>query len=200
MKGGKYEEVPSSSIKDACSFSLYNSDISDIYNIELNDLDPDQTVFPCGLITKYFPTDTFEAIENENGQIQPITLLDIWDGNIRYKYTNSDQFSKQWLDIEDPRFFVWMKESSIMSPAKLWGRLNSDIPQGKYFVHVNIAYNPKLFDNKKHIIITGNTSYFSNSNYLLFALILILALAILICSLYLCLLYYRNKKMKQKNY
>lgn len=147
MKSGKYDDVPSDTLKNKCTYSLYNKDIKDVFNTQLKGLDPDLTAFPCGLITKYFPTDTFEAWENSSGLITPLTTLDIWDGNIRYRYKNSDQYEKQWMDVEDPRFFVWMRESSVSSPVKLWAKLNEDVPKGDYFIHIQIAYNPNIFDD-----------------------------------------------------
>lgn len=56
----------------------------------MKSIDPDHTAFPCGLLTKYFPTDKFEGWENKDGVINSLTTLDIWDGNTRYKYKNSD--------------------------------------------------------------------------------------------------------------
>lgn len=59
LKSGVYDTEPSTKLKENCKYSVYNQDISDVYNIQLKGLDPDLTAFPCGLITKYFPTDAF---------------------------------------------------------------------------------------------------------------------------------------------
>lgn len=80
LKDATYDSVYTKDLENECDGSLYNSDIEDIYNLELKDLDPDDVAFPCGLVTKFFPTDTFEALENSSGTIIPLTLIDIWDG------------------------------------------------------------------------------------------------------------------------
>lgn len=200
MKAGVYVTPPTDSLKKECTYSITNEDIQDVYNTDLKVLYPDDTAFPCGLIPKYFPTDTFEAWENSTGVITSLTTLDIWNGNTRYKYKNSNEFAKQWLDIEDPRFFVWMKESSVSSPIKLWARLNQDISPGQYFVHINIAYNPSIFKQEKNIIITGNGTYFTNTNYFLVTLMVILGLLIYAMTVYIAILYFKNRRLNSKKF
>ncbi len=59
LKDGVYNDEPSSSMKKHCKLSLYNTHIDDIYNLDLNNLNPDLAAFPCGLIPRFFPEDKF---------------------------------------------------------------------------------------------------------------------------------------------
>ena len=137
-------------------------------------------------MTTLFPNDSFEYIEKFDGQVYTIKKDKIWDGNKNYQYFNSDQLDSQWLDIEDPRFFVWMKKSSISGAAKLWGVLDTDLEKGDYYLYVNINYDASIYNGKKHFIITGSTDSFANTNYLSAALFFIQGTMLLVLALMLC--------------
>lgn len=150
--------------------------------MDLKELDPDDLLFPCGLMTTLFPNDSFESIENMEGQQYKIKTDKIWDGNKNYEYFNAD-LSKQWLNVEDPRFFVWMKKSSISGAAKLWGVLDTDLVKGDYYLYIDINYDASIFGGKKKFIITGNTDSFANTNYLSAGLFFILATSLVILAI-----------------
>ena len=75
------------------------------------------------------------------------------------KYKNSNNLSKQWTNITDEHFMVWMRPSPLPNFRKLWGRIEEQINKGSTItVEVENNYNvSKLFsasDAKKRLIIT----------------------------------------------
>jgi hypothetical protein len=97
--------------------------------------DPD---FPCGLLPRSFgyAQDTFKiykgALEIE------IDQEDIaWEGDTRHRFTNLDDWrDKQWTDVEQEHFIVWMRTSNLPWFIKLWGSIDETLEAGKYTVVV----------------------------------------------------------------
>lgn len=179
---------------DVCSPVVYNSDIKDIINIETFNLDPDDLVDPCGQLPRYFPTDDFLRVEEvETATTYPLTTDGVWDGDTRYQYLNSDDISKQWLNVTDPRFFNWMKHQSTSGTYKTWGILNENLEAGKYYLHINIEYDVSFFNGDKNFIVTANTNYYSIKNNGTIALLCLLAVALIVMFILLVLAWVRNK-------
>jgi len=65
-------------------------------------------------------------------------------------------------------------------------------------VHINIAYNPSIFYDSKKIIISGNGTYFTTKNNMLVALMIVLSLGIFSLSSYICILYFKNRRLDSK--
>ena len=91
-----------------------------------------------------------------------------------------------------------MKLNSVNSPAKLWGRYESDLDAGDYFIHIQIAFDPSVFEGSKSFIISGNTGIFSNTNYMLASVLIIIGVFILAFSIFLFVLKLRDQKEKKK--
>ena len=91
-----------------------------------------------------------------------------------------------------------MRLNSVNSPAKLWGRYESDLPVGDYFIHIKISFDPSVFEGGKRFVISGNTGMFSNTNFMLAGTIMFLAVFIFSFSIFLLVLKLRDQKEKRK--
>ena len=98
-------------LKDKCAFALKNENLDDIIDIETVGLNPNEAAYPCGLMTKFFPTDDFFKIENITtdgtvGQaytIQKTGLVGKEElANSVYKTIKGKQY---WQDVTSERSF-----------------------------------------------------------------------------------------------
>ena len=86
----------------------------------------------------------------------------------------------QWIDVENEHFIVWMQMESFSDFIKLYGRINSEIKAGTYYLKVNsskkilfklnfkkiiynheinfIDYDVKSFGGTKSVLITTASS------------------------------------------
>jgi hypothetical protein len=178
-----------------CKFALLNQDMSDVIDIEAAGLNPMQVAYPCGLMTKYFPSDDFykiEMIQNAEGVAQNHSyaiessglIPDSWKSNVQYKNTAGKD---NWMDVESERFMIWMKRSSMYAPSKLWGVINNDLEPGEYYVHIKISYDVSTFGGKKFFVINGNTTNFSTSNMFIYIFPTLLVLPLTFFNILLCI-------------
>lgn len=99
------------SIRKACEFSLTNSELEDIMNIEAMNMDPDKISSPCGVLPRFYPSDNFLSLENTRTLIKTnITAYGIWSNDTRYEYKDPDKSSGiiTWMSVQTERFSSWM--------------------------------------------------------------------------------------------
>jgi hypothetical protein len=58
-----------------------------------------------------------------------------FDRNYMYK-RSSNYEETQWIDVENEHFMVWMRMETFPSFRKIWGRIETDLPAGKYKLNV----------------------------------------------------------------
>ena len=184
-----------------CKFALLNQDMSDVIDIEAAGLNPMHVAYPCGLMTKYFPSDDFYKIEmikdaegvakSDSYPIESTGLLpSTWKSNVEYKNTEG---KTRWMDGETERFKIWMKRRSMYAPSKLWGVINQDLEPGEYYVHIRISYDVSTFSGKKFFVINGNTTNFSTKNMFIYIFPTLLVLPLTFFNILVCI------TMKQYN-
>lgn len=155
-----------------------NEDIKAIVDIESEGLEPTADLDPCGLLPRYFPTDSFDLIEHAtSGDTVAITTKGLYDTTYeRYNYSNSTNIEDMWLDVTDVRFSIWMKLRSSVSPYKQWGVLRKNLQAGDYFIHINLKYLTSFFNGGKNIIVTSNTGMYTTHNSFIVFMFLIVGL------------------------
>jgi len=85
--------------------------------------------------------DTFSFTKTGESSSVAISSLDIaWPDDKKYKFKNlADKSTKQWIDVEDERFIVWMRAAATPTFRKLWGKIESGslpLKKGSYEVTI----------------------------------------------------------------
>lgn len=155
-----------------CEPIVTNFDMGVYTSFDKSNLNLSDVAIPCGLMAKNYFNDNFTnwRINNEN--------ISINDSNIARKsdrdnYKNINK-SKQWLDMENEHFLVWMRPSPFPNFEKLWGRIPYDLNEGTTLsVDIENNYNVSKFNGQKHLIIRtinnfGGKNYFLAIGYIIF--------------------------------
>ena len=161
-------------------------------------LNPNDVAIPCGLIAKSYFNDKFFnwTINNES--------LDINEKDIAWPkdkelFKNSDK-SKQWIDIEDEHFIVWMRLAGMTNFKKLWGRIeNRDLKKGdKISLTIENNFN---YEGDKSIILSTTNLFGGRNIFFGTSFIVVAAVSLLLGLAFPLLVYQRNKNENiKKNY
>jgi hypothetical protein len=114
-----------------------DAELADV-NVTAPTDDEDDPDYPCGLLARsyVYAQDTFHLYK---GPLEiEIYQEDIaWEGDTRRRFTNLDDWGdKQWTDVEQEHFIVWMRTSNLPWFIKLWGSIDETLEEGKYTVIV----------------------------------------------------------------
>ena len=153
-------------IKDDCEPIILNKDLYEgILGLNGTVLDPEEVAHPCGLIAKSVFNDTFSIKKQEGDEDILISEEGIAWSIDKKKYKNSDNMQKQWINVEDERFMVWMRPAALPDFRKPWGKINKDLKKGNYVLNIKNNYPVKSFDGEKYFILStvnalGGKNYF----------------------------------------
>lgn len=165
LKGRR--DVSDEQLKIDCGHALTNGQMNKKKSIINTDLVEDENAIPCGLLAKSFFNDTYDfAINNE--KIIPNETNIAWKYDIENNYNNSAYPEKQWIDMTDEHFIVWMRPAPFDNFRKLWGRIdNRDLKKGEeLIVTIHNNYPVTNFNGTKNLILT-TVSVIGGKNYLL---------------------------------
>lgn len=155
-----------------------------------------KTAVPCGLMAKTFFNDSFIFKIGESELI-------VDDKNIAFDkdkklYNENPDKSKQWIDMTDEHFLVWMRPAGLPNPKKLWGKINQDLKKGETIdVFINNNYNVSHYDGKKKIILSNANRFGGKNNFLGISYIVVGGISIL-CAVFFPI-GYRFQLQKEKN-
>ena len=161
-----------------------------------SDLDDNSFAVPCGLMAKTFFNDTFTfKIGDENLEVDETNIAFEKDKKLFDK--NPDK-SKQWIDMTDEHFLVWMRPSGLPNPKKLWGRINRDLKKGEIIdVTINNLYDVSYYSGKKKIVLSNATKFGGKNKFLGISYIVVGSLSILCAILF--PIGYKFKMQKEKD-
>ena len=149
----KGKKVSDKTLEDDCDPVVTNNEMGKTENIFGEKLIPDEIAVPCGLIAKSYFNDTFN-LSYSNG-----TPIEINQDNIAFKadkekhFKNSQDQSKQWVDMTDEHFIVWMRPAAFPNFRKLWGRIYQDLKEGEELIlNITNNYDVSGFNGKKYFI------------------------------------------------
>ena len=152
------------------------------------DLNMKELAVPCGLIAKSFFNDNFIDWKVD-GQNITVNEKDIaWSADKKLKYKNTDDLSKQWIDITNEHFIVWMRPAGLPNFRKLWGRIEDiDLKKGQVVtLTIENNFDVNKFDGKKFLILStvnifgGKNTFLGISYIALGAICIILAIVFII--------------------
>ena len=153
--------------KEDCSPVIYNKDMDLGDKVSLNNtsLSPNDVAIPCGLMAKTFFNDTYTF--SINGTQLPVNETGIAFAKDRDLFKKNYNMNKQWMDLTNEHFIVWMRPSGLPNPKKLWGRIDQDLESGTQIdVVINNNYNVDFYEGKKKIILS-NANKFGGKNKVL---------------------------------
>ena len=159
-------------------------------------LDPEAYAVPCGLMAKTFFNDTFSFSIGS-------TDLTVDETNIAFDkdkklYDENPDRSKQWMDMTNEHFLVWMRPSGLPNPKKLWGRIDRDLKQGeKIDIVINNNYDVSHYKGKKKIVLSNATKFGGKNKFLGMSYIVVGALSILCAIIF--PIGYRFQMQKEKD-
>jgi hypothetical protein len=119
--------------------------------------DEDDDANPCGLVAKTIFNDTF-TLTDSGGSVVKIDDDDLtwsFDRDIRF----NDHDDKQWVDVENERFIIWMRVSGLLNFRKLWGRIDKDLDEGKYTLTVNSNWDISDQDGEKWFVLSTTNAF-----------------------------------------
>ena len=167
-----------------CEYALTNKEMNiRQWNTQTEE---EEVAIPCGLMAKSYLRDEFNDWKN-NGKEIKIRIEDIAYKSDKEKYNNIDyddpQNSRQWANMSDERFMIWMRPSPFSSVRKLWGIIDEeDIEKGMIEVKINFK---NYFSYKKYIILStrnvfGGKNMFLGICYIIFGVLCLVSSIIFI--------------------
>ena len=158
----------------------FNNETKSIDNKTL--LNPNDIAIPCGLMAKSFFNDTFNFIINDDP-------LDVDEKNIAFDkdkklYDKEPNPSRQWTNITNEHFLVWMRPSGLPNPRKLWGKIDGELKKGDNItIKITNKYDVSYYGGKKKIILSNTTMFGGNNKFLGICYIIVGGLS-LICAIF----------------
>ena len=159
-------------------------------------LNQNDIAVPCGLVAKTFFNDGFTfKIGSENLVVDETNIA---FGKDKKLYDKNPDPSKQWIDMTNEHFLVWMRPSGLPNPRKLWGRINRDLKKGEV-IDITIAnkYNVNNYKGKKKIVLSNATRFGGKNKFLGVSYIVVGALSILCAILFPIGYQFQIKKEKE---
>lgn len=174
-----------------CKPATTNEQMGKSNSIDNTPLNQSDIAIPCGLMAKAYPQETFTLYKGgENIQINDSNISWKADREKLFKNlldsSNSSWKKKQWIDMTDEHFIVWMRPSNLPDFRKLYGRIEQDLEKGNYTLKIENLYNTSQYKGEKYFILTtvnafGGKNYFLAISYIVFGgLCLLLAVVFVI--------------------
>ena len=141
-------------------------------------LNPSDIAIPCGLMAKTFFNDYF--IFSINGDKIDVDQKNIAFDKDKKLYAKEPDPSRQWTNITDEHFLVWMRPSGLPNPRKLWGKIDRDLKKDE-IITINITnnYDVSYYEGKKKIILSNTTIFGGNNKFLAICYIIVGGLSLI---------------------
>jgi hypothetical protein len=171
-----------------CDPAITNGDMDKTQSIVAGVLlNKEDLAVPCGLIAKSYFNDKFTNWEINGDPITPNEKDIAWKADKELKYKNTNHLEKQWINMTDEHFIVWMRPAGLPNFRKLWGRIEKDIEaNSKVKVKIEDNFDVSTFKGKKFLILStvnafgGKNSFLGISYIVLGGISIILAVVFII--------------------
>ena len=170
-----------------CDPAITNQDMGQTKSFLGNDLVAGELAVPCGLIAKSFFNDKFTNWKIDGKEFTPNEKDIAWKADKELKYKNTNKLEKQWINMTDEHFIVWMRPAGLPNFRKLWGRIEEEIKENsKVEVTIEDNFNVTSFNGKKFLILStvnafgGKNSFLGISYIVLGGISIILAIVFII--------------------
>ena len=170
-----------------CDPAITNDDMGQTKSFLGNDLKGGDLAVPCGLIAKSFFNDKFTNWKINGKQFTPNENDIAWKADKELKYKNTNNLEKQWINMTDEHFIVWMRPAGLPNFRKLWGRIEQEIEENSNVeVTIEDNFNVTSFNGQKYLILStvnafgGKNSFVGISYIVLGGISIILAVVFII--------------------
>ena len=207
----KGEKVKKKTLEDDCDPVVTNKQMNKKKNYLGDEVLIDEEIaIPCGLIAQSFFNDNFTigstcnninnfSIENNVENKIPIDETNIaWSADKKNKYKNYDDMSKQWINMTDEHFIVWMRPAALPNFRKLWGRIKQDLDVGEYKLIIGNNYNVSKFKGKKYVILSNINKFGGNNKFLGICYIIVGGISIILSIVFIIGYSIHQKKEKEE--
>ena len=193
---------------DDCKHAVTNNDMGITKNYKgfnFTEEEKKAVVVPCGLIAKSFFRDSFKLFDKDAKEIE-IDQSDIaWEADKKIKFQNlpDNLKHKQWIDMEDEHFIVWMRPSGLPNFRKLWGRITevngekNKLKQGTYKIKINNYFDVSNFDGEKIFILSTVNGFGGRNKFLGISYIVVGSISLILAVVF--LIGYKIHQNKEKN-
>ena len=182
-----------------CAPAETNAEMNKKTSMTNEELKDDDLAIPCGLIAKSFFNDKYALYKNSISNDNKITIdeKDIaWQADKDIKYKNTNDLSKQWIDMTDEHFIVWMRPAGLPNFRKLWGRIREDLDEGDYVIHIENNYDVSDFKGEKKFVLSTVNAFGGKNNFLGLSYIIVGGVCLILAVIFLIGYDFHQKKEK----
>ena len=199
------KDITYEAMKDSqdCDPVITNKDMEKTKSITNKDLQEKDVAIPCGLIAKSFFNDNYKKwellskFEDDNHEIINVNESNIaWkaDKELKYKNVNLD---KQWIDMTNEHFIVWMRPAGLPNFRKLWGRINRNLDAGSDIrVTIDNNFDISSFNGEKYLILSTVNAFGGKNSFLGISYIVLGAISIILAIIFIIGYNLHSKKEK----
>ena len=180
-----------------CKPIYTNKDIGKNISLNNTELDPKDVAIPCGIIAKTYFNDTFSnwiLSGEKNEKIEVNTQNIAWEKD-KLLFQNSNNISKQWINMKDEHFIVWMRPAGLPNFMKLWGRIEKTTLNKRDNISFSVENNYNITGNKS--IVLSTTNEFGGKNTFLGVCFIVVGIISFILGI--CFTFIINKNKKSDN-
>ena len=168
------KDISFESMKDCqdCDPVITNKEMGKTTSITGAALAENAVAIPCGLIAKSFFDDKFTNwnVIDKLGESTPLNVDEkniAWKADKELKYKNVDK-TRQWIDMTDEHFIVWMRPAGLPNFRKLWGRITDrDLNAGTQIeVTIENNFDVSSFNGKKYLILSTVNAFGGKNSFL----------------------------------
>lgn len=168
-------DLPASSLS-SCGNIVLNSNINTRQSIGNNFLDQGAVVYPCGGMAKSFFNDNFKLFKMSDGgaNTQSFEIL-LSSKGISYpgdlaRFKNlpgTSKLQRQWVDVTDERFVVWMRNNPGSTTKKLWASVGrSVLDPGRYQIEIENNWSSSRYKAQKFVILNQVNAFGGKNTFL----------------------------------
>lgn len=182
-----------------CAPAETNAEMNKKTSMTNEELKDDDLAIPCGLIAKSFFNDEYALYKNSISKDNKITIdeKDIaWQADKDIKYKNTNDLSKQWIDMTNEHFIVWMRPAGLPNFRKLWGRIREDLDEGDYVIHIENNYDVSDFKGEKKFVLSTVNAFGGKNNFLGLSYIIVGGICLILAVIFLIGYNFHQKKEK----
>ena len=150
-----------------CEPVVTNEQMGKTISVEGHLLKKGDLAIPCGLIARSFFNDTYFDWTIDGVRFVPNENNISWETDRRLKYRNvANENKKQWHNMTDEHFIVWMRPAALPNFKKLWARIEDKdlIENQELKLTVNNTYNVKKFEGKKYLVLRTVNAFGGKNN------------------------------------